>query len=270
VNDDVKAIAAALARPFDPRLVKWKPSVVKGNRCLAMAYIDARTVMERLDDVLGVENWQDRYTLLPDRSVVCRLRLKLGGEWVGKSDVGNPSERPDEGDRLKAAFSDALKRAAVKFGVGRYLYRLTASWVDFDPVKKQIAHPPQLPAWALPNPPAAKVQATAVAANPYDSLVGVGFTTRATAARPTSAPDPETAAERAAIEAEGEDPAVMNQLAFAALLTGTATSWPDARSWINAHLPGAAYTPGTKYFEVLLGHRRALVAELRRKPGGDV
>jgi hypothetical protein len=39
-------------------------------------------------------------------------------------DVGGPSEQPDEGDRVKAAFSDALKRAAVKFGIGRYLYRL--------------------------------------------------------------------------------------------------------------------------------------------------
>jgi hypothetical protein len=38
-----------------------------------------------------------------------------------KVDVGGPSEQPDGGDWLKAAFSDALKRAAVKFGVGRHL-----------------------------------------------------------------------------------------------------------------------------------------------------
>src|SRR5581483_5898395 len=104
-----------------------------------------------LDDVVGVENWQDKYDFLPDGSVVCRLRLKLGGRWITKTDVGSPSEQPDSGDRVKAAVSDALKRAAVKFGIGRYLYRLPATWVDCDPVKKQIVSPPQLPGFAIPK-----------------------------------------------------------------------------------------------------------------------
>jgi Rad52/22 family double-strand break repair protein len=82
---------------------------------------------------------------------MCRLRLKLGGEWVTKTDVGSPSEQPDGGDRLKAAFSDALKRAAVKFGLGRYLYRLPAVWSDYDPQKKQFSGTPTLPTWALPK-----------------------------------------------------------------------------------------------------------------------
>lgn len=145
------ALTAALAEPFEPREVKFKPQSVKNNRCLAMAYIDARLIQDRLDDVLGVENWTDNYTILNDGSVMCRLRLKLGDRWITKTDVGSPSEQPDGGDRLKAAFSDALKRAAVKFGIGRYLYRLPAQWVDYDGVKKQIVQPPQLPAWALPK-----------------------------------------------------------------------------------------------------------------------
>ena len=106
--------------------MKFKPQMVKNNRCLAMAYIDARLIQDRLDGVLGVENWQDQYDILTDGSVMCRLRVRLGGRWITKSDVGSPSEQPDSGDRLKAAFSDALKRAAVKFGIGRYLYRLPA------------------------------------------------------------------------------------------------------------------------------------------------
>jgi len=146
----LQALADALATPFDPRNVKFKPQSVKNNRCLAMAYIDARLIQDRLDEVLGVENWQDRYDILPDGSVMCRLRVNLGGRWITKADVGSPSEQPDSGDRLKAAFSDALKRAAVKFGIGRYLYRLPAQWVDYDPAKKQIVRPPQLPAFARP------------------------------------------------------------------------------------------------------------------------
>jgi hypothetical protein len=150
-DPQVQALAAALSAPFDPKDVKFKPQSVKNNRCLAMAYIDARLIQDRLDEVLGVENWQDRYQILPDGSVMCRLRVNLGGRWITKADVGSPSEQPDSGDRLKAAFSDALKRAAVKFGIGRYLYRLSAQWVDYDPVKKQIVRPPQLPAFALPG-----------------------------------------------------------------------------------------------------------------------
>ena len=146
----VKAITAALAAPFEIGEVKFKPQAVKNNRALALAYVDARVIQDRLDDALGVEGWQDEYQLLPDGSVMCQLRLKLGDQWITKMDVGSPSEQPDGGDRLKAAFSDALKRAAVKFGIGRYLYRLQSQWVDYDPVKKQFARTPQLPAFALP------------------------------------------------------------------------------------------------------------------------
>lgn len=151
-DPEVRTLASALSAPFEPKEIKFKPQMVKNNRALAMAYIDARLIQDRLDEVLGVENWQDKYDILPDGSVMCRLRLKLGGRWITKADVGSPSEQPDLGDRLKAAFSDALKRAAVKFGIGRYLYRLPAQWVDYDPVKKQLVQPPQLPAFALPKP----------------------------------------------------------------------------------------------------------------------
>jgi hypothetical protein len=167
---EMLAIADALAEPFEVREVKFKPQMVKANRCMAMAYIDARLVQDRLDEVLGVENWGDTYQLLPDGSVVCRLRCKLGGRWITKTDVGSPSEQPDQGDRLKAAFSDALKRAAVKFGIGRYLYRLSAQWVDYDPVKKQIVSPPQLPAFAIPKakaPGAPQGKPAAAPADPY-------------------------------------------------------------------------------------------------------
>src|SRR5262245_26201280 len=119
---------AQLAAPFRANEVRFKPAVVSGNRALALADVDARAIQDRLDNVLGVAGWQDDYECLPDGSVVCRLRLRLGEEWITKMDVGGPSEQPDEGDRRKAAFSDALKRAAVKFGVGRYLYRLAPMW----------------------------------------------------------------------------------------------------------------------------------------------
>lgn len=144
-------IAAALSAPFPADAVKFRPQNVKGNRALALPYIDARMVMDRLDAVLGIGGWQTESTVLNDGSVVCRLSAKIGDEWVVRTDVGGMSEQPDGGDRMKAAFSDALKRAAVQLGVGRYLYALPQLWADYDPARKQFTRQPALPAWASPG-----------------------------------------------------------------------------------------------------------------------
>lgn len=53
VSAGVEELTAALAAPFDPREVKFKPAVVSGNRALALAYVDARVIQDRLDEVLG-------------------------------------------------------------------------------------------------------------------------------------------------------------------------------------------------------------------------
>lgn len=128
-------------KEFDGAEVKVKPAMVKNNRCLALHYIDARCVMDRLDDVVGVDGWRDEYTVHPSGSVECRLSVQIAGVWVTKADVGSESEQPDAGDRMKAAYSDAFKRAAVKFGIGRFLYRMPQQWMDYDPVKKCIIRP---------------------------------------------------------------------------------------------------------------------------------
>jgi hypothetical protein len=164
-HDEATALMSALAAPFAAEALHFKPAVVSGNRALALPYVDARAIQDRLDEVLGVAGWQDEYEPLPDGSVVCQLRCRIGGEWIVKTDVGSPSEQPDGGDRLKAAFSDALKRAAVKFGIGRYLYRLPSQWVDYDPAKKRFARTPLLPQeQAQPAKPARKSPSPAAAA----------------------------------------------------------------------------------------------------------
>ena len=154
---DPEQIAALLAAPFDPAEIKFKPQSVSGNRALAIPYVDARVVMDRLDDVLGIANWADQYEPLAGGNMKCTLSLRLEGEWISREDVGSESEQPDEGDRCKAAVSDALKRTAVKFGVARYLYRQKPQWVDYDPQKRQFVRPPSLPIVQAPathRPPA--------------------------------------------------------------------------------------------------------------------
>lgn len=150
-HDEIREVERRLAEPFDPAEVKLKPQAVKGDRALAIHYVDARVIQDRLDEVVGVMNWQDAYECLPDGSVVCTLKVRIGDDWITKMDVGGQSEQPDEGDRRKAAFSDALKRAAVKYGIARYLYRLPHQWLGYDPQKKRFTEQPRLPAWALPR-----------------------------------------------------------------------------------------------------------------------
>jgi len=111
-------IFQALAAPFDPSEVKSRP---QGGRQLS--YVTARTVMNRLDNVLGPENWEDNYLPI-ENAVVCTIKITLpDGRIVTKQDAGGHAGMSDQGDDEKSGFSDAFKRAAVKFGVGRSLYR---------------------------------------------------------------------------------------------------------------------------------------------------
>lgn len=153
-------ILERLCEKFPLNEIKFKPQAIKNNQALAIAYIDGRVVMDRLDDVLGVLNWEDSYEVINDKgSVKCRLRIRVDNQWVEKEDVGSPSEQPDAGDQMKAGFSDALKRAAVKFGIGRYLYRLPKVWADYDSQKRAFVRPPSLPEWAIPKTPDPKTMA---------------------------------------------------------------------------------------------------------------
>jgi len=149
----VERITKQLQEYFDPSEVSCKPLTVSGNRALAAFYLDARAVQDRLDEVFGPDGWQTEYAVLPGGSVVCTLKTRWpGGVWISKSDVGSPSDQPDEGDRMKAAFSDATKRAAVQYGVGRYLYHLGRTWLDWDAQRKRFVKEPELPEWARPQP----------------------------------------------------------------------------------------------------------------------
>jgi hypothetical protein len=133
-----------LHKPFDPDKVSWRVgSTTKDKkRGLALAYLDARDVMERLDEVCGPENWQSDCYDAGDGRLACKLGIRIDGEWVWKCDGAGGREASDKGlsenDVSKASFSDALKRAAVLWGIGRYLYDLQTPWVNLDEYKKII------------------------------------------------------------------------------------------------------------------------------------
>jgi hypothetical protein len=81
--------------------MRWKPRAVSSNRALAICYIDARAVIDRLDQVIGIDGWTDAYEELPVGAVVCTLKAKIDETWVSKVDVGGLSQQPGEhpGDR---------------------------------------------------------------------------------------------------------------------------------------------------------------------------
>lgn len=137
----------ALAADFEPGVVKWRP---QGGK--QVPYITSRVVQNRLDDVLSPENWWDDYEP-HGHSVLCKLTIRLpDGSTVTKQDTGGHAGMKDEGDDEKSAFSDAFKRCAVKFGVGRLLYGDGSPTFDPPQLRSTPAAPDAAPPQPQPSP----------------------------------------------------------------------------------------------------------------------
>lgn len=109
--------APLLRRPFEPAAVRWKVQTTHGSSGLIVGYIDARLATERLNLVCP-HLWSDDYTSAGDGLLMCLLTV----DGITRRDVGQ--------GKGKALFSDAFKRAAVKFGVGVSLYALPQTWLS--------------------------------------------------------------------------------------------------------------------------------------------
>lgn len=118
----------ALSAPFPPDAVSWRVGSVTRDKArgMALAFLDARDVMNRLDDVLTPAGWQCRYSHADDKKTVCDIAVKVDGEWVWKADGAGETDIEAE----KGSLSSAFKRAAVRWGIGRYLYDLPSPWVE--------------------------------------------------------------------------------------------------------------------------------------------
>lgn len=121
-----------LAAPFPGNVVSWRVGSTNKEKTkgMALAYIDARDVMDRFDDVCGPDGWAVEHVETLKGRMICRIgvRSPATGEWVWKSD--GAGDTAVEGE--KGAISDALKRAAVVWGVGRYLYSMKSPWVALE------------------------------------------------------------------------------------------------------------------------------------------
>ena len=131
----------ALKSPFTASKLRWR----KGGGNKELVYITARDVMDRLDEVCGVDGWQTDFDFIGDR-MICKLSIRFyhKTEEVSKF-IASLITKSDGADATsiegaKGGISDALKRAAVQFGIGRYLYHPSA----FDANKKPAS-------WATPE-----------------------------------------------------------------------------------------------------------------------
>lgn len=126
-----------LKEPFPPNVVSWRvgSTTADKKRGMALGYIDARDVMERLDEVCGPEKWANRYSHANGKTV-CEIGLFIGEsrEWVWKAD--GAGDTPFEAE--KGALSDAFKRAGARWGIGRYLYDIPVTWVEIEPLGKSF------------------------------------------------------------------------------------------------------------------------------------
>jgi hypothetical protein len=152
-----------LIRPFKECDIEWRvqSSGLKGNGdpwLIVLAYVTNRAIQERLDSVFGVYGWKNEYKAAPDGGVLCGISVYYNNEWMTKWDGAENTNI----ESVKGGLSGAMKRAAVQWGIGRYLYNLEATFAEVcddgentifikQNNKKYKWKTPTLPCWALPK-----------------------------------------------------------------------------------------------------------------------
>ena len=126
----MKKILEKLKKPTDKSEIKYRVGTVydkQNGKATILSYVDARYVQDILDDVVGPENWENRFYEAKG-ALFCEISINLGDYKISKSDCGTESDiAPAKGEA-----SDAFKRAAVMFGIGRDLYSCETLFADLD------------------------------------------------------------------------------------------------------------------------------------------
>ena len=151
--------------PFASEDIEWRiQQAGKNNNGIwakVLAYVTNRAIMKRLDEVCGKAGWRNEYRDIPNNGgVECGISIKVEGEWSTKWDAGENTQV----EAVKGGRSGAMKRAAVQWGIGRYLYNLEEGFAVVSATRSQgfqyaktkelgvfYWKPPVLPSWALPS-----------------------------------------------------------------------------------------------------------------------
>lgn len=174
---DIKKIQRLLADPFEAHDIEWRvqQSGVSGSSkpwVMVIPYITNRAIQQRLDDVVGIDGWKNEFKeATSGKGYLCGLSIRFGDNWITKWDGSEYTQV----EALKGALSGAMKRTAVQFGIGRYLYSLDTEFATCAQVESRFKangqfisiplnkgnkggprinaewFPPTLPDWALPS-----------------------------------------------------------------------------------------------------------------------
>lgn len=136
-----------LHEPFPPEEMQWRVEALSKDKrkALVVPFVNHSALLDRLDEVVGPQGWQDSYEVLQAQPNSYAVKCRLTILDTSKEDLG-------EGDSLKAAFAEALVRVARKFGIGRRHAQLEQQWVDYDPSTGQFSPPAQRPPPSHLNP----------------------------------------------------------------------------------------------------------------------
>lgn len=142
-------IMRRLQAPFKAEEIEWRvggttPDKSKG---MALPYVTNRAIQNRLDELFGPFGWKNEFQPWKADSQLCGISVRdpVSGEWVTKWDGADNSNM----EAVKGGLSDAMKRCAYQWGIGRYLYDVPSQWVKLD--GKKLGETPTLPSWALPK-----------------------------------------------------------------------------------------------------------------------
>lgn len=109
-----------LTRPLEPKEIEWKVVSIRERYTVIAPYASDLTIMERLDQAFGPFGWQ--VTLTPTGSgIIAEISVRdpETGKWVAKQGESRPSGMMET---LEEVISEARRRAAIAWGIGRELY----------------------------------------------------------------------------------------------------------------------------------------------------
>lgn len=148
--NDWRKIEQELKAPFPVDKIHWRiQKKISETKAYVIAYINARDVMNRLDEIIGPLNWKRTHTQEGD-TYYCTVSIwnQETNQWIEKTD--GAEETKIEGK--KGGISDSFKRACVSWGIGRYLYDLDRTTAKIDQYKNIITESlPPLPLEAVPK-----------------------------------------------------------------------------------------------------------------------
>ena len=130
----MKGIYEKLKEKFDEKDLEFRVGATNSDKTmgLALAYVQARAIQNRLDEVVGFENWKVSYKEIQG-GFLCTLSIRINDEWVEKEDGASVTDF----ESVKGGISNAFKRVASSgFGIGRYLYNARDSWYAIKPQGK--------------------------------------------------------------------------------------------------------------------------------------